>query len=971
MAIFPRKPRRPPGRPATAHDPEVQSPPAARPPGMGEALRDRLRDIAADAVAPEDALEPALHAILEATRAQAGALCLYDQRHGILRLVTESGLSEEGCRRLRHVRRTDPTAWDMPLNGLLNRRAYLIESASRNRYVPRLVEHSAAVRTIACLPLHAGPTPVGSLVLVAIAPRSFGERDVRTLERPLGELASMIEAVRRRGGEEPEEATPARVVAPTATVPLEPPAPLPVVAHLTELQAEREQLRGEVAVRSAEREQLRGEVAARSAERAVLAAELAARSGETDRLRAALELAAADRGRLAADFEQARRDAERAEVLAASLAAAERERARLAAALETAAAERAERARAEAVLETERNAAARATARALAELESVRRSAAANDAGGAARAAELAAEVERLRVRAEEAELAATRTRAQLHERERAQAELASELRAATAREQRLREELETASARDRLHGEEATHDARERARAAEEALAGATAEVASLREGLASAQAIALALEDEAGRASAEIERLVAAARAAGAEQDRLEIALGEGRARELAATARLGELTREMERLRDEIGRAAGTGRERDAELGALVARMESLAAERDRLRESLEATEAERDRLAADAAAAAATDGHLREALARERDERAHLTGALGQAQAALGELQANVARRDAEAKEQAADIERLRGERDQLVASLAAARAATPPPARAATPPPPPAAPAPPRAPAREPVRVVTVTPPAAARTRVRGAETGRRPIVVVDVNGVWSQRALEGHQVEVVAPEDDLAEQLAELSAARIVINLLAPGALGALAAARAAGCTARFWGCLADPGIDRALMLGMVEAAATPLDPDGVVETLGRYAVRGTRVVTVGTDVDSLMSLRQALARGGLSVSMAWDAKQTADLLQVVRPEVVVVDLALPRNDGYGIVARLAALDPPPSAILVPGPDDAAAAFAEVLADPAYSGALLRLSQLLAAVVARSEAPPVERRNKIRVMGRK
>ena len=924
---------------------------------MGEALRDRLREIAADAVVPEDALEPALHAILEATRAQAGALCLYDQRHGILRLVTESGLSEEGCRRLRHVRRTDPTAWDMPLNGLLNRRAYLIESASRNRYVPRLVEHSAAVRTIACLPLHAGPTPVGSLVLVAIAPRSFGERDVRTLERPLGELASMIEAVRRRGGEEPEEATPARVVVPTATVSLEPPAPLPVVAHLTELQAEREQLRGEVA--------------ARSAERAVLAAELAARSGETDRLRAALEMAAADRARLAADFEQARRDAERAEGLADSLAAAERERARLAAALETAAAERAERARAEAVLETERNAAARAAARALAELESARRSAAANDAGGAARAAELAAEVERLRVRAEEAELAATRTRAQLHERERAQAELASELRAATAREQRLREELETASARDRLHGEEATHDARERARAAEEALAGATAEVASLREGLASAQAIALALEDEAGRASAEIERLVAAARAAGAEQDRLEIALGEGRARELAATARLGELTREVERLRDEIGHAAGTGRERDAELGALVARMESLAAERDRLRESLEATEAERDRLAADAAAAAATDGHLREGLARERDERAHLTGALGQAQAALGELQANVARRDAEAKEQAADIERLRGERDQLVASLAAARAATPPPARAATPPPPPAAPAPPRASAREPVRVVTVTPPAAARTRVRGAETGRRPIVVVDVNGVWSQRALEGHQVEVVAPEDDLAEQLAELSAARIVINLLAPGALGALAAARAAGCTARFWGCLADPGIDRALMLGMVEAAATPLDPDGVVETLGRYAVRGTRVVTVGTDVDSLMSLRQALARGGLSVSMAWDAKQAADLLQVVHPEVVVVDLALPRNDGYGIVARLAALDPPPSAILVPAPDDAAAAFAGVLADPAYSGSLLRLSQLLAAVVARSEAPPVERRNKIRVMGRK
>src|SRR2546430_13292804 len=116
---------------------------------------------------------------------------------------------------------------------------------------------------------------------------------------------------------------------------------------------------------------------------------------------------------------------------------------------------------------------------------------------------------------------------------------------------------------------------------------------------------------------------------------------------------------------------------------------------------------------------------------------------------------------------------------------------------------------------------------------------------------------------------------------------------------------------------------------------------------------------TLFRSVDALMSLRQALARKGLSVSMAWDAKQAADLLQVVRPEVVVVDLALPRRDGYGIVARLAALDPPPSAILVPGPDDAPAAFAAVLADPVYSGGALRLGQLLGAVLTRTEAPPV------------
>ncbi len=934
MAIFPRKPRRPPGRPVAPEAPVGPSASAARPPSVSEVLRERLGEIAAAAVVPEDALEPALRAILEASRAQAGALCLFDQRHGILRLVAEIGFSEEGCRRLRNVRRSDPTAWDMPLNGLMNRRAYLIESASRNRYVPRLVEHAAAVRTIACVPLHAGPTPVGSLVLVALAPRSFAERDVRMLERPLAELAVMIEAVRRRGARvEPVEAPKTPVAAP-------PPLPQPA-AHVTELQAEREQLRGEVA--------------ARSAERAVLAAELAARSGETDRLRAALELAAADRARLAADFEQAKRDGERAETLAAALGAAERERARLAASLETAAAERAERARAEVALEAARAAAERAAASAIAELAGARRAAAANEATAAARAAEWAGEVERLRTRAEETEQAATHARVQLHEQERAHAELASELRAATAREQHLREELEAASGRERLHGEEAVHEARERARTAEEALAAATAEVETLREAHASARAITLALEDEAGRANVEVERLVAAGRAASAEQDRLEIALGEGRARELAATARLGDLTREVERLREDLGRTTGAGRERDADLATLAARLESLAAERDRLRESLSATEAERDRLAAGAAAGSAADARLREALVREREERAQLTSALGSAQAALSELRAGLTRRDAEVKEQAAELERLRAERDGLAA------------VRKVAPPPPPVAPPP----AREPVRVVTVTPPAPTRPRVRQAETGRRPVVVLDVEGGWSEKALDGHHVEVMAPADDLAEQLSELSPARIVVNLLAPGALGALAAARASGCGARFWGCLANPGADRALMLGMVEAMGSPIDPDDVVETLERYAVRGTRVVTAGADVDALMSLRQALARKGLSVSMAWDAKQAADLLQVVRPEVVVVDLALPRRDGYGIVARLAALDPPPSAILVPGPDDAPAAFSAVLADPVHSRGALQLGQLLGAVLTRSEAPPVERRHKIRVIGRK
>src|SRR5262245_57512694 len=147
--------------------------------------------------APEEAVEAQLRQILETTSTVAGAICLFDQHQELLRLAVEVGLSDEGCRRLRNIRRGGATTWDMPLHSLLNRRAYLIESAAKNRYVPPLVEDVAAVRAVACIPLYDGSTPVGSLILVART--SFGERQVRLLEQPVRDLVVAIAAMRKRG----------------------------------------------------------------------------------------------------------------------------------------------------------------------------------------------------------------------------------------------------------------------------------------------------------------------------------------------------------------------------------------------------------------------------------------------------------------------------------------------------------------------------------------------------------------------------------------------------------------------------------------------------------------------------------------------------------------------------------------------------------------------------------------------------
>jgi DNA-binding response OmpR family regulator len=96
-----------------------------------------------------------------------------------------------------------------------------------------------------------------------------------------------------------------------------------------------------------------------------------------------------------------------------------------------------------------------------------------------------------------------------------------------------------------------------------------------------------------------------------------------------------------------------------------------------------------------------------------------------------------------------------------------------------------------------------------------------------------------------------------------------------------------------------------------------------------------------------MISLRQALVREGMVVSMAWDGAQAMELLGTRHPEVVVVDLALPERAGYVLVAQLAACDPPPVTVLVPDEEEAAEAFATVLPELAPVSRLVPLADLL------------------------
>ena len=615
--------------------PQVRRGPAGPRPAenpVASRLAGRLREIATGAAAPEDMLEPALRVVLEASRVSAGALCLFDQRHDLLRLAAEVGLSDEGCKRLRQVRRGGMAGWDMPLHGLLNRRVYLIESAARNRYVPPLVDAATSVKAVACVPLYAGTTPVASLVLVAIAPERITEEQLAPLSEPLRDLAHMIEAARRRGA----------TAAPAGT----PPAPVRPAA------------------------------------------------------------------------EHDRREAARAQSPVTSVAAAE--------ALE----------------------------------------AAAEPVGDETRDAERAVEVEGLMARLTEAEAAAERERERLRASEGEREQLAAQLREAAAREE----------------------------------------------------------------RAGDEIARLMADTGTFLAEREQL----AEARAREDEARARHADLEMRVEGLRAE----------REAEAVSVSARLESIAAERDRLSAALAAVQAERDCLAAEATR--------------------HVAGE--------------------------------------------------------ARPPQPGLAPA---------------------------------DIVVVDDEPAWAAAAAGGRQVRVIPPGDPALHSLGGTPPACVVVNLAARGALAALATLREAGSSARIWGCLATPGAGRALPLGPVEPVVRPVEPGAVLATLRRHAAGGARILTVGADADALISLRLALVRQGMSVSMAWDGARAVQLFGTERPEIVVIDLALPGHAGYALVAELAARDPPPVAALIPGDDDAGTAFAATLAGQGHAERTLPLGDLVARLLGR------------------
>jgi len=92
---------------------------------------------------------------------------------------------------------------------------------------------------------------------------------------------------------------------------------------------------------------------------------------------------------------------------------------------------------------------------------------------------------------------------------------------------------------------------------------------------------------------------------------------------------------------------------------------------------------------------------------------------------------------------------------------------------------------------------------------------------------------------------------------------------------------------------------------------SAPFDPKACASYLMTAHPRLRRVLTVGESLDAMSRLRELLGQSRCSTAVAFDARQANDLMSLVRPEYVLIDLALPDGAGFDLLADLGRRDPP------------------------------------------------------------
>lgn len=94
-------------------------------------------------------------------------------------------------------------------------------------------------------------------------------------------------------------------------------------------------------------------------------------------------------------------------------------------------------------------------------------------------------------------------------------------------------------------------------------------------------------------------------------------------------------------------------------------------------------------------------------------------------------------------------------------------------------------------------------------------------------------------------------------------------------------------------------------VFGTADVFPAPFDPKVCAPFLLATYKRLRRVMTVGDSLDTMSQLRELLGQSRCSTAVAFDPRQAFDLISLVRPEYVLIDLSMPAGGGFELLVDL------------------------------------------------------------------
>jgi signal transduction histidine kinase/DNA-binding response OmpR family regulator len=198
-------------------------------------------------------------------------------------------------------------------------------------------------------------------------------------------------------------------------------------------------------------------------------------------------------------------------------------------------------------------------------------------------------------------------------------------------------------------------------------------------------------------------------------------------------------------------------------------------------------------------------------------------------------------------------------------------------------------------------------------------RASAADNRARVLVVEDdpaLSTLLSEcLALDGLEVELAATGEAGLERAFARAPAVVCLDIYLPGALDGwqvLVQLKANPLTAHVpvVVCTGEKGRSTAATLGATEFLAKPFTGDQLREVVARQlSSERSSVLVVDDDIALRRLVIETLARDGGELREAADGVEALAMIAVRPPDVLVLDLAMPKLDGFGVLEQLLQVD--------------------------------------------------------------